>query len=117
MKGSAYGLLRDKTESARSKGAFGERHYRAWYGPASSHEGAIRNLLLGLADYADAHQEAYRSPIGEDGVLGECWLEVARGLIGLLNGESGRLDCGTIDATIRDIAAEHGFDEKERDSL
>jgi hypothetical protein len=43
-------------------------------------------------------------------VLGPCWEKVASGALGLLNGETGGLDCGTVDGAVRRLAAEHGVD-------
>ncbi len=81
------------------------------------HEQAVALLLNGLLAYADAHMSEFDTPIGSDGVLGERWHSIASGLLGLLDGECGRLDCGTIDATIRDVAAEHGFDKEQLEDL
>jgi hypothetical protein len=61
-------------------------------------------MLLGLAEYADAHERQYSSKIGADGVLGREWLDALRGVRGLLNGELGRFDGGTLDKAIHAMA-------------
>ena len=50
-----------------------------------------------------AHQDAYEFSIHADGVLGAAWAQIGEGLLGLLNGERGRLDGGTLDRAIRDL--------------
>ena len=49
------------------------------------------------------------SPIGEDGVLGEYWAEWGKALRGLLNGDCGRLDCGSLDTVLVDNLLEQKF--------
>jgi hypothetical protein len=78
---------------------------------------SILIMLESLKTYAQCHREAYESPIGEDYVMGEYWKQMASGLIGLLNGETGTLDCGHIDGAIRKLARANGFSEQEIDSL
>lgn len=100
------------------------RHVKAWWTPGSSGPGAhgegrhfercVRDLFIALADYADAHALRYESDLGEDYVLGPAWLDALKSARVLLNGETGRLDCGTLDALAFDMAEAAGF---ERDSL
>ncbi len=85
-------------------------HTRALANPRNGFEMAIAALFLGLNEYAEAHRDQYHSPVGDDGVLGEHWQAIASGLIGLLNGDTGRLDCGTLDGAIRSLATAHGVD-------
>lgn len=88
-----------------------ERHYAAIASPKpGTLEEAVSHLLKGWCEYADAHEAAYGSTIGEDGVLGEPWAEMGRGLLRLLNGDCGRLDCGIIDGLIRDHLRAEGFE-------
>jgi hypothetical protein len=77
----------------------------------------IVRMFDALRLYADCHRECYESPIGEDYVIGEHWKQMASGLLGLLNGETGTLDCGTWDRNIRRLAKENGFTAEEIDSL
>ncbi len=76
-------------------------------------EAGILGLLSGLAEYAGAHVRQYDSPIADDGVLGEAWLDALRGLRALLNGELGRLDGGTLDHAILELYKAAGFEGDE----
>lgn len=79
---------------------------RVELGPKHRMEVAISMLVHGLALYADTHAELNVGwELGEDCVLGEYWKDAARAVIGLLNGDVGRLDCGTLDGLIRRMAA------------
>lgn len=79
----------------------------AVHGPQSY---AIAQMLRAWENYAKAHQDRFESPIGEDYVLGPAWEQIGLGIRELLNGETGRLDCGTLDAFILDTLEENGFD-------
>ncbi len=65
-------------------------------------------MVQGWADYARTHRNRFESTIGEDYVLGPQWQAIGEGLLGLLNGETGALDCGTLDGFIRDTMEAHG---------
>jgi hypothetical protein len=101
-----------KAERAGGNG-WGERHARAMrnVGSQEGQEQGVVQMLRGWADYADAHFHRFESPIGEDYVLGPAWLDIGKGIRSLLNGETGRLDCGTIDGLILEIAEHNGFEE------
>jgi hypothetical protein len=93
------------------KNQWGERHCAAFTRP-SKHEIAIVKLIEGAVEYADRHQARYDSAIGDDCVLGKEWESIVRAIRGLLNGECGRLDCGTIDGLLLDMLKAEGFDEE-----
>jgi len=88
-------------------------HYEALQRPRSI-ECAIVALRSGLLAYGTEYEERYGgdATLGRDGVLGESWLQLARGYLGLLNGETGRLDCGSLDGEVRRWAAMFGFAEE-----
>lgn len=87
-------------------------HVRAVVDPMRF-EKPIILLMDGLEAYANQYRSAYmESSLSDDGVLGTEWLSIARALVGLLNGEHGRLDAGTVDAWVRALAREHGFEEE-----
>lgn len=68
-------------------------------------------MTIGLLAYADHHAHQYDgSPVGDDYILGPCWVTMAKSILDLLNGETGRLDCGTLDQQIRRFAAANGVD-------
>lgn len=114
------------TKGVKAKAGVGylwaDNHANAWAGTpfiriVSPFEMPLKAFLRALADYADAHQARYESPIGEDYVLGEHWKQAARAFLGLLNGESGRFDCGTLDGCVRELARRAGFSPEEADQL
>lgn len=75
---------------------------------------AIVQMLWAWKTYAQSHTKAYEEKIGEDYVLGPEWKNIGLGIRGLLNGVTGALDCGTLDAFILDTLQENGI---ETDSL
>lgn len=90
-----------------------DRHNKAVSGyhvlGPQTHEGALVNMLKAWADYAEVHQSRFESNIGDDGVLGVYWQQIGEGIRGLLNGEAGRLDCGTLDGFILDTLTDNGI--------
>jgi hypothetical protein len=85
-----------------------ERHEQAMRIPMRGHEGAIVTLLEGLKKYAKAHEDRFGSPISEDYILGPALESIAEGVRTLLNGETGRLDCGTLDTMLAEYLAKDG---------
>jgi len=92
--------------------AWGKRHSLAWRAPTST-EAPIVAMYEALAQYADHHFVRFESKVGEDGVLGPAWLNIAKAVRVLLNGETGRLDCGTLDGLLFDMVEAAGFDKDE----
>lgn len=93
-------------DKAFAENAWGRRHVRAWGSEP------IARMVEAAATYADDYRKRYGVLIGDDGVLGQAWLTVVKGICGLLNGECGGLDCGTVDALLRDMAASQGFEDE-----
>ena len=91
------------------------RHDAAMARPRPGFELALVNLIGALQEYSDAHYEAYRSHLADDYVMGDEWITIARSTIGLLTGEHGRLDGGSLDSRIRDIAERAGFNRDMED--
>lgn len=77
------------------------------------HETCMVAMLKGWRDYAREHETQFDSKIGDDGFLGPQWLQLGKALRALLNGETGRLDCGTVDGFILDTLQAHGFSEED----
>ena len=106
-----------RIKSMPNAGDWQGRHLRAFnsnpIAVSKSMPGCVVAMVEAWGRYADAHRKRYGSPIGDDGVLGWSWRTMGVSLRGLLNGETGNLDCGTMDTLICAIAAEHGvnFDE------
>jgi len=82
-----------------------------WY--PKKFEIIVVNGIAAWALCADLHADAYAAPIGEDGVIGEHWRDWAIALLGLLNGQTGNLDCGTLARFIRTTARENGVELPE----
>jgi hypothetical protein len=85
------------------------RHEQALRAPTpGTHEAALVGMFGAWVAYAEAHRRAYDSPIGDDGVLGDEWRAIGHGLLGLLNGDLGRLDGGSMDRAIRTVLEHAG---------
>jgi hypothetical protein len=65
-----------------------------------------------LIKYAEAHKRRFESPLSEDYVLGPLWLESAKGIRGLLNGET-LSDCGSVETMFWSAMEIAGFTEKD----
>ena len=69
-------------------------------------------MMDSLLHYAKRHNERYGSPLSDDSVLGPYWLDAAKGIRGLLNGE-GDFDGGTVEAVFWAAMDEAGFTEAD----
>ncbi len=87
-----------------------ERHQEAVLCPRPDYEQALVEMLSSWLRYADAVTNCWESGIGQDGVLGTEWAAIGSGLRGLLNGEIGRLDGGTVDSILVNALTDEGFD-------
>ena len=85
------------------------RHLDAVFHP-SLVEHPLVQMIKGWTDYSEIHKVRFGSEIGEDCVLGDEWFAIGMAMLGLLNGDLGRLDGGTLDTIIRDNLTEQGFD-------
>lgn len=86
-------------------------HVRAW------RTSGVAAMVEALAKVADDYSAQGFGEIGTDGVLGEAWLDGARCVRGLLDGDLRGLEGGTVDGLLRDLARYVGFTEAEADSL
>jgi len=84
------------------------RHREAMEAPVGA-EIPIALLWRGIVEYARRHERRFESPIGEDYVLGPHWLDMCRAFRGLLDGETGRLDCGTLSTELRILVERAGM--------
>lgn len=84
-------------------------HELAWKSPRGFEMHIVR-MFESLSGYAKCHRDAYHTTIGNDGVLGKSWKNSLIALRELLNGETGLLDCGTIDAMIMELARSNDVD-------
>lgn len=102
-------LLAPSTTSG-NLGGWQERHMGAVSCPRTEYERALVELLCGWLRYADAVQGAWESGIGKDYVLGPNWAQIGAGIRGLLNGDLGRMDGGTLDGLLCQTLEAEGFD-------
>lgn len=90
------------------------RHAVAMAAPEpGSHEQAVAEMVKAWKLYAAAHERAYGGKVGKDSVLGPAWESIGHALRALLNGETGRLDCGTLDSDILKLMERNGIAEDE----
>jgi len=87
-----------------------KQHELMMKNPRGAHVCALVQLYRGLHEYAAAHQRVYGSAIGDDYVLSEGFAEVCSGFLTLLNGETGLLDCGTLDGGIRELCRKNNVE-------
>lgn len=91
--------------------AFAIEHNMAVDNPKPGIERAIVGMIKSLEEYARAYRRSWDSPIGEDYVLGaDGFKPMVEGLRVLLNGDSGRLDCGTIDGYLLKLCADNAVE-------
>lgn len=86
------------------------KHEHAFHTPRPGFEAAIACGIVALRDYACAHEQRFGSPLADDGVLGDEWLQALRAFRGLLNGELGRLDGGFLDGALCNLHQAAGFE-------
>lgn len=86
--------------------SYASRHVYAWS------QSPIARMLDALALYADDYQKRYDTPLVEDYVLGQYWIESLKGVRGLLNGEIGQLDGAFTDEIIVKLSLNNGFNDE-----
>lgn len=79
-----------------------DRHTLAWQAPRPGGELAIVMLITALAILVDAHYNDIA--IGQDGYYHEHATDLVTACRAYLNFDCGRLDCGTLDRLILEIA-------------
>jgi hypothetical protein len=95
--------------------AWQKQHSKALLSP-EGFEVPIVGLANSLTTYMFEHEFRYGSSIAEDYVLGPQFLKAAKALRELLNGDTGRLDGGRMDSSIRRMLFAAGFTEQEVDN-
>lgn len=87
------------------------RHLDAVRNPRPGIEAPIVQMLKGWIEYADHFNSRNDTKfLADDYFLGPLWRDMGKALRGLLNGELGRLDAGTIDGIICHNLKEQGYD-------
>lgn len=109
IKTKSLSMYADRTMP--NTGGWQDRHDAAIREPLGfSMEESIVKMLKAWELYAGVHMARYGSSVGNDGVLGEQWEALGDAIRALLDGETGRLDCGTIDGFILSTMRFHGID-------
>lgn len=85
-----------------NKSGWATRHNAAMYAPVGF-ERPIVGMINAIDQYCKNHAKQYGSDLWDDGVLCDGLEQLLLGLRVLLNGNCGRLDCGTIDHWICDL--------------
>lgn len=85
-----------------------EQHGEAMRNPRPGFERGMVGLIKSLAELASAHRDRYEVFISEDSYMGEEWAQILSSAHSLLNGETGRLDCGTLSQQIEDLRSSGG---------
>lgn len=73
----------------------------------------LLNALDALLWAAKTHKRKYESRIAEDNCLGPPWLDAAKGVRCLLNGDFGPIDNGTLEELFWIALEAAGFEEKD----
>lgn len=97
--------LKKASTKTHGTNAWGKRHATTWAAGVP-----MAKMLGALAQYADNHRACFKSPLGEDRVLGLAWAAMVRGWLRLLDGELGGLDAGECDMMGRLMLSEEGYD-------
>ncbi len=66
-------------------------------------------LYRAIKSLAVEYNYRFEMKIGEDTVFGPVWLDMCRNFCALLDGETGRLDCGTLSHAIQALVSEQGL--------
>ena len=100
----AYARNTDQTGWARG-------NFTAATFPSTPYEIAIVALCEGIQRYVDAYAQTNNPEDSEMDYLTGDWVgNVIEGVRGMLNGDLGRLDGGTVDAWLLYVAEEIGYD-------
>jgi hypothetical protein len=91
---------------------WGPRHADAFMCPGTVERPTV-NLILALAQYADAYALRFEDTISTDGYGAPIWLSMLKGWRDLLNFELGKLDGGTLDGMAYAVARAAGFTDAE----
>lgn len=108
-----YSALCDACEESASKGRRLSAETVLGYSAPGGFDSCIGQMLKALAVYADTHLAAYEAPIADDYIIGVSWRKALSAVRELLNGETGRLDCGDVDHAILTMFKAAGFKDEE----
>lgn len=86
-----------------------KKHDWNWGHPHPGFEIALRMMVEGAVTYSQTYAMRFGVPLNKDPALGDEWLRIVRGLVVLLDGETGRFHCPSIDGLLRAAAEQAGF--------
>jgi hypothetical protein len=105
--------LCDACEESAERGRRNSAETVLGYSTSGPFDSPIGAILKNLAVYADSHHQQYGSRLADDYILGVSWRRCLSGVRELLNGETGRLDCGDVDRAILAMYTAAGFEGDE----
>ena len=108
-----HAALCDACEESAASGRQNSAETVLGYSTVGGFDTAIGQMLRALALYADSHLSRFETPISQDYVLGVEWRRSLSAVRALLNGETGRLDCGDVDRAILAMFTAAGFEGNE----
>ena len=82
---------------------------------SGAHDGLWPAILRGIdawIDQAKHYRDRFESGIGEDYLIAPLWYQQGEALQGMLNLDMGPLDCGSLDAVIRETLLAEGWKEE-----
>lgn len=71
---------------------------------------ALRKLLDGWQQYAQAHESRFEDTIGNDYVIGPYWADVGLAIKRLLDGDTGGIDAGSVAHNIVEMIHAQGIE-------
>ena len=104
------GILAKVARKIEGQNDWGARHLLAWGipDPSKGHEASVVNLIKAWSAIGDTVRADGRG-VKDCYVLRPIYLGMARDIVRLLNFDCGRLDCGTVDRTVRAIVEHEGL--------
>lgn len=68
-------------------------------------------MLRGWLRYQEEYRARFGDGVGTDGILGPAWRDAGKAIHALLDGPTGRLDCGTLSSIINSRLWEEGLEK------
>ena len=101
----------------RDWATFADLHNQAMEAPRGDFERGLVSLIMGVLCVCNGYRSRFESLVGDDHVIGPEVAAVLGAIRGLLDGEIGRLDAGTISGWLCAVAEAHNlaqYDERFR---
>lgn len=114
MKAALLAAQFHPTEGTRIPKWHYDQHNMAVSNPKGIELGIV-GMIAALEHYASEYRKETGVLVGEDGYTDTLFLDILNGIKGLLNCETGRLDCGKIDTYLTNLAGQNGITQKQLD--